>query len=92
MFGELLGVDIFQQQATVGAAAHHVVGDDLDGQPDTFAQILGHPDGVLDRIVENAGPPDVSVRIGQQGLASEDRGGPVEFAAALVVAAFGDHE
>lgn len=47
---------------------------------------------MFDRVIENTCPPDVSVGIGQQRLASEDRGGPVELSAALVLAAFGDHQ
>ena len=39
---------------------------------------LRHPDGVLDRVLEDAGPPDVAVGVGRQRLAAENRSGAVE--------------
>ncbi|SKT62232.1 Uncharacterised protein [Mycobacteroides abscessus subsp. abscessus] len=47
---------------------------------------------MFDRVFENTCPPDVSVGIGQQGLASQHRGDPVELTATSVVTPLGHHQ
>ncbi|GAM51428.1 hypothetical protein NS07_v2contig00257-0002 [Nocardia seriolae] len=92
VLGQFLAVDTVHRQAPGPAAIHHIVGDDLDGQPDALAQVLGDADRVLDRILEDTGPPDIAVGIGFQRLIPEDRCRPVDFAAARLVLALGHHQ
>src|SRR5690606_7977898 len=92
VLGEFVRVDAGHRQPAFAAAPDHLVGDDFDGEPDTFAQVLGYPDRVFDGIFHNPGPPDVPVGVRFQGLRAEDRGCPVDLSAAGFVFAFGDHE
>ena len=65
------------------AALDHLVGDDLDRQPDALAQVLGHADGVLDGVLEDAVPPDVALGVRGERLGAHAGQGAVDLAAAL---------
>ena len=74
-------------EAAVPASAHHLVGDDLDGQPHPFAQVLRDPDGVPDRLLQHTVPPQRAVGVGSNRLRGQAGQRAVDLAAAPVVVA-----
>ena len=74
----------------LSAAVHHVVGDDLDGEPDALSQVLRDAYGVLDRLVQDGVPPDVALGVGCERLGRQAGQGGVDLAALLVVVALAD--
>ena len=55
-----------------------------------LAQVLAHPNGVLDRLVEGFGPPHVAVGVGSQGGRLQAGESPVNLAALLQISPLGD--
>ena len=68
-----------------GPACHHLVGDDLDGQSHTFAEILRDADGVVDRGFERALPPDVPLCVRRKGHCRQAGQRGVSLATLLIV-------
>ena len=74
--GQRLRLVLRQRVEALGAAAaDHLVGDDLDGQPDALAQVLGDPDGVLDGVLQHAVPPDAALGVRRERLGARRRSG-----------------
>ena len=89
--GERLRLGLRQRvEALRLAAADHLVGDDLDGEADALAQVLGDPDGVLDGVLEDAAPPDAALGVRGERLRAYAGEGAVDLAAALGVVALAD--
>ena len=89
--GEGLRLVLRQRVKPLGAAAaDNLVGDDLDGQPHALAQVLRDPDGVLDRVLQDAVPPDAALGIRRERFRADAGQGAVDLAAALGLVALAD--